>query len=113
MECAVWYMDHGSIRVEVFEDEHKAARFAADFEDYTLDGVVLGVQFKDGRIIDVTRETWPAMEEAAARSADAQCERAAAAPPDQRQRLASPFGGEAEVFASDDLPGWLGERRPW
>lgn len=102
--CAVWYERHGVTSIDVFDTEEEAAGFAVYLASEGQ-GVPLGVQFADGRTLELG--DWTAFADRE-RLWQAEEDRAAARPgsdlPDRPLR--SPFtGGVAEVGA--DAPEWL------
>ena len=108
-ECALWYVRYHSPDYELCESEEAAARLGAGMME-NGDCSVLGVQFPDGRTIDV--DNWPAWDEAQrwmdAGYARMEEERARQPKPVMR-KVCDPFNGWAlEVKATE--PEWVGRQ---
>jgi hypothetical protein len=105
--CAVWYMRYGASSYELCEDEREAIHFAYALED-AENGVVGGVQFADGRLIE--REAWQALadyREQRYREWRATEASASSASPTPTRQARDPFGGQSVSVDAGD-PGWLG-----
>lgn len=106
-DCALWYMRYYHAYYDLCASEEEAATDGVAMEDAEA-GVVLGVQFPDGRI--VKRGDWEAFHEARRRwdeSWRAAEEQRKATPPPPSRKIKDPFEGR-EVSAPLDAPGWLG-----
>ena len=104
---ALWWMRYNSPDYELYETEREAADFGSYLEDEG-DGVVLGVQFADGRTI--ARAGWREYREARARRRDEDARRraqeATRAPVPMREAR-DPFTGTAVKIEVSE-PSWLG-----
>lgn len=108
--CALWFWSHGSVFVELCDDEQEAAESACSLQD-SEEGAPAGIQYSDGRYID--REDWPAYKAEYDRRVkqDMEWAREAAARPRPPQREVVPpfetrYSQTARVPA--DAPAWLG-----
>ncbi|GLY08318.1 hypothetical protein [Actinoplanes sp. NBRC 101535] len=105
---AVWYVNNfDNTTYDIFGSEPEAALNAAGLE---RDGVVLGVQFADGRAVPAGE--WPALEDGRRRLREFEAARAAARQVPAEQRVVrDPFRG-VQVHVDADEPGWLGGQEP-
>ena len=115
MTVALWTIYHYSPRYELYESEAEAASMAAaaDYHDLGEHGVIMGIQYDDGRAL--SREDWPAFREELerieaaekARAADAAAQPRKPAPP--QRAIKDPFCGyEMDIDVSE--PEWIGKR---
>lgn len=104
-EVALWYLRYGRMDYDIWDSEAEAAGIAVAMTD-DCNGVPIGLQFPDGRLVDVENQPWPAYEEAARRRDEFAASARKQEPPPQR-KITAPFGGgEIEIDASE--PDWLG-----
>jgi hypothetical protein len=115
MTVALWTIYHYSPGYELYDDEAEAAAMAVAMQEDNLGeyGVVMGVQYDDGRAL--SREDWSAYRaelerrraEDAARAAAAASQPRKPAPP--QRAIRDPFCGyEMDILTSE--PAWLGKR---
>lgn len=107
-ECAVWYSMHGSIGVEVFDDEDTAVRWADRVEDRG-EAYVAGVQYPDGTW--VKRDEWTALAEHRARMHEQLLTEMAAEktrPRPARRTVHPPWAPAQTVTVDDSTPDWVG-----
>lgn len=103
MECAVWFMRHGSPDYELCDNEHDAAGFVYYMAE-SGSGVLSGIQFADGRIIKA--DDWDGPERYAEELDRDKAARPPSPPPETRT-VHDPFSRQdAEVFTKD--PSWVG-----
>lgn len=115
MTVALWTIYHYSPSYEIYDDEAEAAVMAVAMQEDNLGeyGVVMGVQYEDGRAL--SREDWPAYRaelerrraEGAARAAAAASQPRKPAPP--QRLIKDPFCGYAMDIDTSE-PAWLGKR---
>lgn len=110
--CALWYWSHGSVFVELCDDEQEAAESACSLSD-SEQGAPAGIQYSDGSYLDT--ENWPAYEAERERryEADMEWAREAATKPQPARREVTPpfetrYSQKTKVPA--DAPSWLGRQ---
>lgn len=115
MTVALWTIYRYSPSYEFYDDEAEAAVMAVAMQEDNLGeyGVVMGVQYEDGRALG--REDWPAYQAELERRRAEDATRAAAAasqprkPAPPQRVIKDPFCGY-EMDIDINEPGWLGKR---
>ena len=103
-ECALWWISHGDVQVDVYPSEEAAARAGWALGD---DGAALGVEFPDGHTLKC--DDWPEWDAELRRSTERARQWVAdeRSKPKRATRVARSVFGEATIYA-DAYPEWVG-----
>lgn len=106
---ALWTMVYNVIHVEMWDTEKQAAEVAVDMW-LEGSGVVLGVQFADGRTVALSdwflfKEELDRTEKALQESLRAHL----ASPKPEVRSVKCPFVTNRSAMTTDDIPDWVGE----
>jgi hypothetical protein len=107
--CALWYWRHHVCHYELHDNEEEAAAAAYSMEEWG-EGVPVGLQFPDGRVIPTNE--WTVYREYGQRrraAEDAEYAALHVEPPRPTRRILDPFDGQSVVIDAD-APQWLGKR---